>query len=300
MRAEAESWIRSRSGPVRSLELAHERPWATVWRVRTDDGTIWFKDCAAVQAFEPLLTARLSARWPDRIVEVIDHDWERGWILLRDAGEQLGSLGNPPDAWLAVLPGYAELQRDETERAEEHLAAGVPDLRTETLPGRLEELSRSDLPLMDTELERLRASAPRLDELCCELSARGIADTIQHDDLHHHNVYVRDGRHRLLDWGDASISHPFASLVVTFRFLETINGLALDDPWFARLEAAYLEPWGGGHAETLALALRVGAFAHCLAWARQRDHLPAEARADFDLAFAIVLRRALVSLANGL
>ncbi len=31
------------------------------------------------------------------------------------------------------------------------------------------------------------------------------------------NVYVRDERLRVLDWGDASISHPFASLVVTFR-----------------------------------------------------------------------------------
>jgi hypothetical protein len=69
----------------------------------------------------------------------------------------------------------------------------------------------------------------------------------------------------VLDWGDASISHPFASLVVTFEFLETSNGLPPDDPWFARLAAAYLEPWGGGHAETLELALQVGVLAHCCA-----------------------------------
>jgi hypothetical protein len=89
-----------------------------------------------------------------------------------------------------------------------------------------------------------------------------------------------------------SISHPFASLVVTFRFLEEINKLQPDDPWFARLRDAYLEPWGRGLAGTFALALRVGAFAHTFAWARQRDALPEEARLEFDRGFAVVLRRA--------
>jgi hypothetical protein len=107
------------------------------------------------------------------------------------------------------------------------------------------------------------------------------------------NVYPQGRRLRLLDWGDASISHPFASLVVTFRFLEEITKLPLGDPWFARLRDAYLEPWGRGLVAAFALAMRIGAFAHSIAWARQRDHLPDEARTEFDTGFAIVLRRAL-------
>jgi hypothetical protein len=106
------------------------------------------------------------------------------------------------------------------------------------------------------------------------------------------NVYARGTRLRVLDWGDASISHPFASLVVTFRFLEEMNELPPSDPWFARLRDAYLEPWGPGFAETFTLATRVGTFAHAIAWVRQRDHLPAEARPDFDVWFPTVLRRA--------
>ena len=97
---------------------------------------------------------------------------------------------------------------------------------------------------------------------------------------------------RLLDWGEASISHPCASLVVTFRFLEEINKLPPGDPWFARLRDAYLEPWGRGLTGAFALAIRVGTFAHTIAWARQRDALPEEARAGFDRGFQIVLRRA--------
>jgi aminoglycoside phosphotransferase (APT) family kinase protein len=116
---------------------------------------------------------------------------------------------------------------------------------------------------------------------------------VQHDDLHLANLYARDGRLRVLDWGDSSISHPFASLVVTFRFLEEINQLAPTDPWFDRLRDAYLEPWGQGLAGTFALAMRVGAFAHTVASARQRDALPDQARAGFDTGFRIVQRRAL-------
>jgi aminoglycoside phosphotransferase (APT) family kinase protein len=97
----------------------------------------------------------------------------------------------------------------------------------------------------------------------------------------------------VLDWGDASVAHPFTSLVVTFRFLEETNGLAAGDAWFARLRDAYLEPWGTGHTEAFELAQRIGAFAHAIAWARQRDALPADARPSFDTGFAIILRRAL-------
>jgi len=45
--------------------------------------------------------------------------------------------------------------------------------------------------------------------------------------------------------------------------------------------------------EAFELAIRVGWFAHAIAWTRQRDALPTEARPDFDRAFRIVLRRAI-------
>src|SRR5204863_9964121 len=100
-------------------------------------------------------------------------------------------------------------------------------------------------------------------------------------------------RLRILDWGDASISHPFASLVVRFRFLEEVARLAPDDPWFTRLRDAYLEPWGRDLAGELALALRVGAIAHAIAWRRQRDHLPARERGRVHRPIAVVLRAAI-------
>lgn len=159
-----------------------------------------------------------------------------------------------------------------------------------TLPARYEDLLRHDLPLERDELGRLRGFAPRFAALCGELAAHDVPETVQHDDLHMANLYAQDGRLRLLDWGDASISHPFASLVVTFRFLEERNKLPPADPWFARLRDAYLEPRGGGLAGVFALAIRVGTFAHTFAWARQRDYLPEAARPEFDQGSQVVLR----------
>ena len=288
----AEDWIRAHVEPVGAIETEHERPWATVLRVPLADSVAWFKACAPVQAFEPRLTAELFARWPDRVAEVLGHDEKRAWLLLADAGTPIGVFGNPPEAWLVALPLYAELQRGEAAHTHQHLTHHVPDLRVATLPARYDDLLQRDLPLDPDEIGRLHEFAPRFAELCGELAAHDLAETVQHDDLHHANLYAQGERLRLLDWGDASISHPFASLVVTFRFLEEITKLPPDDPWFARLRDAYLEPWGPGLAGAFALAIRVGTFAHTIAWARQRDHLPEQARAEFDRGFAIVLRRA--------
>ena len=290
--SDAEPWIRAHVEPAAPIEKAYEQPWSTVLRVPLADGVAWFKACAPVQAFEPRLTAELFTRWPGRVSEVLAHDEERAWLLLADAGTPIG-VDSPPETWLHVLPGYAELQRGETAHLHEHLAHDVQDLRIATLPARYEDFLQHELPIDDDEIDTLRRFAPRLAELCDELAAHSISETIQHDDLHGMNVYAQGDELRVLDWGDASIAHPFASLVVTFRFLEGINKLPPTDPWFARLRDAYLEPWGPGLTETFALAIRVGTFAHSVAWARQRDHLPEEDRPDFDPHYAELLRRAI-------
>jgi hypothetical protein len=287
-----EAWIRGHAEPVGAIETVHEQPWATVLRVPLAGGVAWFKACAPVQAFEPHLTAELFARWPDRVAEILAYDEERAWLLLADAGRPVGDLGNPPEAWLGALPRYAELQHGEAAHAREHLAHGVPDLRLATLPARYQELLRLELPLAREELGRLWDFAPRLGELCEELAAYGVPATIQHDDLHHANLYARGGRFRVLDWGDASIAHPFASLVVTFRFLEERTRLAPGDPWFRRLRDAYLEPWGRDLGAAFALAVRVGSFARAIAYLRQRAALPPAERPVFDTDFTVVLRRA--------
>jgi hypothetical protein len=293
-----EEWIRGQVDPLGPIELVHDRPWATVMRVATANHVVWFKACAPVQAFEPPLSARLFRRWPNRVAEVLAHDEDRAWLLVMDAGRPIKTFGNPPESWMNALPRYAELQRGETAQVEDHLRHAVPDLRLRTLPHRYERLVRRPLPLENHEIVRMRRFAHRFRELCEDLSTRGVPETIQHDDLHGGNVYAHGRTLRILDWGDSSISHPFASPVVTFRFLEERNGMSPSDPWFGRLRDAYLEPWGPGLRETFALAMRVGAIAHAVAWLRQREALSQEARPGFDKVFSVVLRRALAHMSS--
>ena len=292
-RAAAERWISGHVQPTGPIERVHERPWSTVLRVPLLGGAAWFKACTAPQAFEPRLSAELFVRWPDRVGEVLACDERRAWLLLGDAGTPIGEYGNPAEAWLGVLPPYADLQRGEAVYANDHIAHGVPSLHVSTLPARHAELLERDLPLEPDELARLRAFSPRFEQLCAELAAGRVPATVQHDDLHMGNVYELNGRLRLLDWGDSSISHPFFSLVVTFRFLEERTGLRRHDRWFARLRDAYLEPWGQGLGDVFDLAVRVGSFAHTIAWARQREFLAPTELTTFDATFARVLRRGL-------
>jgi len=218
------------------LELVSDEPWSTVWR--TPDG-LWRKQCKGAWRFEALLTAALASRWPDRVPEVVAHGED--WLLTRDAGTQ---IAEDDPLWPDVMRLYAELQRGEAAHIHEHVAAGVPDLRLAQLPERYARL------LDEVDDERLRRFEPRFAELCAELGDRGVPETIQHDDLHQFNVYVRDGRPRILDWGDSSVGHPYFSLVATLRHVDDRG-----------ITDAFLDAWGGDE-DTLALALRVGRIAH--------------------------------------
>jgi hypothetical protein len=218
------------------LDLVSDEPWSTVWR--TPNG-LWRKRCKGSWRFEAPLTVALASRWPDRVAEVVDHGDD--WLLTRDAGSQ---IAEDDPLWLDVIRRYVELQQGEAAHVEEHVAGGVPDLRLARLPECYAQL------LDEVDDARLRRFEPRFAELCAELAARAVPETIQHDDLHQYNIYVRDGRPRILDWGDSSVAHPYFSLVATLRHVEDRG-----------ITRAFLDAWSGDD-ETLALALRVGRIAH--------------------------------------
>ena len=233
-RGEAHEWIRRQlarlgtdiAGPI---EQPHIHPWATVLRVPTDQGDVYFKANAATLRHEAALVTLLTARRPDCIPRLLAVEPDRGWMLMADAGIRLRELVEREqalDRWLEILPLYAGLQIDLANDVDELLALGVPDLRLATLAARFEQLLESLVELPDDDRRGLEAKVPWVRESCEELAAYGVPETIQHDDFHDGQVYVRDGRYLLLDWAEACISHPFFTLSVTLE-----GGLAwgLDD-----------------------------------------------------------------------
>src|SRR5690242_6133476 len=198
-------------------EQVHVRPWATAIRIPTTDGPVWFKAAIPALAHEAGAVQLISARRPDVVPELLAADLDRGWMLMTDGGERLREVVERErdlGRWLELLPEYAELQIALAADADELVRLGVPDRRLAVLPAGFAGLG----PPAD-ELERVR-------EWCRQLEALGIPETLQHDDLHDGQIFVRGDRYLFFDWGDACVSHPFCTLAVT---LEGVLRWGLDD-----------------------------------------------------------------------
>jgi Phosphotransferase enzyme family len=269
--AGAEAWVRERVAVTGQLDQFHVRWWSTVIRVPTEDEDLYFKAVANGFLFEPPLTARLFELKPDRVPEVVDVDASRGWMLMRDAGRRFREVVlTPADLrhWELALPRYAELQLAATPLADELLALDVPDSRLSVLPAQLRAVLEQPVRgLEPTQQDRMLEAVPRFEEMCRELATYRIAETIQHDDLHDGQVFLREGEYVFFDWGDSCISHPFHSLTVALRASAAKFDLEPGGPELRRLRDAYLEPFGDLR-EAAELAYWTGTVGRALAWDR--------------------------------
>jgi hypothetical protein len=275
--------------------IVHDKPWAKVARIPTDDGATFVKAIAPALAHEIPVTVLLSRIAPERATSVIAHDPERRFLLMEDAGERLRALlerDHDLRHWRGILARYAEVQLRVAPSAASLVAAGCPDLRSAALPAAFESVV-ADGALRDlvgpriadaTDLARVRSLVPRVREWCHELAAT-VPETIQHDDLHDGQVFLKDGHLRFLDWGDANISHPFFSLVVVERSIAHGFDLAEGAPELLRLRAEYLEPFTTVATRAridaaLPLALVLGRLVRALTWTRVTAALPLDRRED--------------------
>lgn len=257
--AEAHAWTRETcrslgiaiAGPI---EQIHLQPWSTVFRVPTTRDAVYVKCCGPTQAHEPRLTALLHREFPGLVTEVLALHPTQPWMLVAEGGNKIRDAYSGDEflrAWREVLPRYAQMQRAATPYVREILGLGTPDHRATPLVAGLTEAvanepalsaDRSDGITKD-ERRALVGVGPKLSHALDALAALSIGDTLQHDDLHHGNVLIHDGRAVVFDWGDACVSHPFLTLAVTLRFAAAATKHAVDDAPIVALRDAYLEPW---------------------------------------------------------
>jgi Phosphotransferase enzyme family len=276
------------------LEPVHIRPWSTVIKVPTATGDVWFKANGGATRYEPRLMVALSRWTTGRVLTPLAIDAERGWSLLPDGGPTLRSAGADLAEWTEMLRQYGELQRETVPLADDLMAMGVPDQRPSTMPSLLAGLlSRpDDLRIGEADglsaqtYARLQSSLPEFTEWCAELEAAGVPAMVQHDDLHDANVFVDGERLIFFDWGDASVSHPFCSLLVTLNAASRRFELAPGDPALLRLRDSYLEPWTEHHdredlIRAVSLAVKVGTVGRAVAWRRALTGSGAPAWRDY-------------------
>lgn len=281
-------------GPI---EQPHVRPWSTALRVLTDAGPVWFKAGAPACSFEAGLACALADWVPKHVLRPFAADLERGWLLLPDGGPTLRAVLDADrdlHRWETVVRDYAELQITVAAGTEGMLALGVPDLRPDAMPGHLKRLLLEEAALLvgapdglaPDRLDRLRALLPEYARWCRRLAESGIPASVQHDDLHDGNVFAAADGYRFFDWGDASVAHPFGTLLVTLRSVAARFDLSPGDAVLRRIQDAYLESWTGQHdraslLETLRLAREVTKVSRALSWRRALTAVPADGAGDY-------------------
>lgn len=283
---ETRAWIDAalcaRGQSIIALDPPRIRPWSVVMRVDMGAGACYFKANAPASVYEAGLIQTLLRYRPADMPDLLAADPARGWMLLADGGDTLRTRLQTDKTlahWLRVLPEYAQLQLAMSAHVGEILACGVPDYRLAHLSAQFDALlaDTSDLRLgqpdglSEDDYRRLLDLRPRLTDMAAELASFGLPETIQHDDFHDGNIFVQDGRYRFFDWGDACITHPFCTLLVSLRSIAFRFDLPEAAPELVQLRDAYLSAWAAfappHHLATAAkLAQRLGMVCRVLSW----------------------------------
>lgn len=293
-------------GQVEAVSTVKERPWSVVRQVIFTHGSTYFKACGAGGSFEPGLLLFLEQQGIPFIPKVLatgpSQKSESGqitdfsspgndWLLLADAGvpvrEGLPAAEQVP-VMAPVLARYAELQLASLQWVERLQEIGLSDRRVERLPGLLPSLL-ADRMLGTAQpsgaIGDLRAAVlaqlPHLKRVCTRLADSPYAAALDHGDLHWGNLLVGEGGWRLLDWGDASLTHPFCSVVITFETVRDSLPSQEREKWVIYLRDAYLEPWVAHYPRAALLsdfhrALWVGQLVRALNYAHMFQGAPEE------------------------
>ncbi|CUR54389.1 conserved hypothetical protein [metagenome] len=285
-RDEVWDWCSEALGPVfgriTGMQQTKLRPWSSIWRVETVETGFYFKVNCPAQAFEAGVVAELGALAPDQVVPVVALDRVTGFLLTPDQGPVLAeSGGDDLDVWCRVAREGALLQRAVLPGIGRLEAAGltrlVPADAEEYLTDLIDRWARLDSAdprhLAVDDAARLSRLLPELRRWVDRVSELGLPITLNHNDLHEHNVFDVDGRLRFFDFGDALLTEPLQVLLIPLNLLRDRLDCGPDDPRLVDVAGAALEVWSdlaplADLRAALPAALQLGRLGRCESWAR--------------------------------
>jgi hypothetical protein len=250
---QASAWIRdavrTAGDDVRSAVRLRTSGSSLVARVEGEHCEFFFKAGLPAARQEAPLLALLRARHPGNIPEVVAFDPLRHWMITRAIrGRSLFHTGDVA-AWTTACYRFGAIQRDFASHVGDLVAVGCPTIAPWQLVDELNELLACDapaaaaLPLTASERQRLHAAAPHWRAHAERSDVAGIPMTLDHPDLHPHNVLVSEGGCVYLDWEDAAVSHPFFTVLTLLGYVTRL----LPEMRHATvtLRDAYLDAWSG-------------------------------------------------------
>lgn len=119
------------------------------------------------------------------------------------------------------------------------------------------------------------------------LAASGVPPSLHHDDLHSSNVCVTNGSVRVVDWGDASVMHPFGTMLATLNSIAWHAGTTVDDPRVEQVRDAYLDRFDGhgspeDRAHWVTPARRTGCVSKAITYVHALEGEPVSAHQALD------------------
>lgn len=265
-------------GDIEQIDQLQHRAWSAVYRVFSDEAVLILKACSPALRHEAAITAWLSREWPDLTPEVLASSFSDGWLLMPYYPKRMREADAKDqwvEDWKQFLPQFGEMQRQLTDQRRTLEELGVPQRAPRQLPALLDDLldqiseGASGVSPVTTRFSTNLIGDLRI--LCEQLAQAPVRPSLHHGDLHDGNIFLDGGRHRLLDWGDCGLSHPFFSLRTAFVRLEA--SLSMEDllKAFPELKDAYLEPWShelsrAELSELFDIAAKVWALPSALSW----------------------------------
>ncbi|MBG0918292.1 phosphotransferase family protein [Exiguobacterium profundum] len=209
---------------------------------------VYAKAVTSISQSEGMLSQYLAHMLPGLVPDVVAVHPVHPWFILRKVSGH--PLRDVPDQeqYEVALREYAKLQQRMSGETEQLLKMGVPDRR----PSMLREEIESTFVEMSLNLERVQreevlALKPELLSMCEELES-GIPMSLDHGDLHGGNIFWEPESNQpvILDWGDATITHPFFSMRVFWNILFDLLPEEDDTLWIEKiheLRKVYLKEW---------------------------------------------------------
>ena len=248
--------------------------WATALRVPTSDGAAWFKACLPELGVRDR-RARVARGAPGRPRPRRRRGRSRASLAAarrrrRSPARARGAPGQI-ERWAIALralcraPAVRRRRTPTPSRPRRRSTAAEPLLFEQFV-----ELLDHDNGLEAEEVGRASRAPPDTQADAERLAALGVPDSIQHDDLHDHNIFIRSDEHRIIDWGDSCVAHPFHSLAVGARGRRARLG-ADRSTGAQRLR----RPWSvSPSTEQLDAAFRLGYVSGTLKWHEVRNLVP--------------------------
>jgi len=237
--------------PLARIEQMKVWEFSHVLRLEAGDVELYFKALAASGGVEPRLVERLATLHPTVMPDVVSVEPARRWLLMRASPGVLLDQVADVARWEQAAEALARVQIDSASRIAELRALGCVERPLAWLAGEIDPLLADSAAMQPQhpealtalEIERLRERGPELRALCGELDAHGAPACLEHGDFWAANVIATERGSVLIDWEDATLSHPFLSAYLLLTSLEYAD--AIGDKVLARdhIRRAYLGPW---------------------------------------------------------